>query len=166
MHLETPPARLEIERAQTETQFGEGRQLIEAYARFLGIDLEFQGFAQELEGLEQMYSPPAGCLLLARLAGTPIGTVGLRALEPGVCEMKRMYVLPAYQGVGAGRLMLEALLREARTLGYRAMRLDTLTSLQAALHLYRRYGFVEIPPYRFNPLEGAVYMERDLSQEP
>lgn len=135
------------------------RRLFLAYADFLGIDLCFQGFEQELADLPGVYAPPDGRLLLAVANDQPVGCVALRKLEEGVCEMKRLYVQPGFRGTGLGRRLAETIVREARDIGYRAMRLDSLLSLKEAAALYRFLGFVEIPPYRYNPLPGAVFME-------
>ncbi len=135
------------------------RRLFLEYAAFLGVDLWFQGFEQELAELPGAYAPPNGRLLLAFVDGTPVGCVALRESEDGICEMKRLYVQPGFRGMGLGRRLAEVIIREAREIGYQKMRLDSLTSLKEAAALYRSLGFVEIPPYRFNPLPDAVFME-------
>ncbi|MGQ9369652.1 GNAT family N-acetyltransferase [Azospirillum sp. ST 5-10] len=141
------------------------RALFLEYAGSLGFSLCFQGFEEELAGLPGRYAPPGGALLLARAGEAVAGGVGLRPLGDGVCEMKRLYVRPDFRGTGAGRRLAEAVVAEGQRLGYRAMRLDTLTSMGAANALYRRLGFVEIAPYYDNPLPGAVYYERKLGEE-
>lgn len=135
------------------------RRLFLEYADFLGVDLCFQGFEQELAELPGAYAPPDGRLLVAIANGTSVGCVALRKLEDGICEMKRLYVQPGFRGQGIGRQLADAIIREARGIGYQRMRLDSLASLQEATALYRSLGFVEIPPYRFNPLSDAVFME-------
>jgi GNAT superfamily N-acetyltransferase len=135
------------------------RRLFLEYADDLGEDLCFQGFEQEIAELPGAYAPPVGRLLLAAVDDQPVGCVALRELEEGICEMKRLYVQPAFRGTGLGRRLAEAIIREARETGYRVMRLDSLDRLKEAAALYRSLGFVEIPPYRFNPLPGAVFME-------
>lgn len=156
------PRAITIQRAETPVQFQAGRQLISAYADFLGQDLEFQGFSAELDGLEQMYGPPTGALLLAQLNGDYIGSVGLRQLEPGIAEMKRLFVLEPYQGRGCGRALALAFIDCAKELGYRSVKLDSIPELDSALALYRAMGFYEIAPYRFNPHPEAVFMEYRL----
>lgn len=145
--------------AETPAQFEAAGRLFRAYGEYLGLDLEFQGFSEELVSLPEMYGPPHGALLLASLSGEPVGAVGLRQFEPGVAEMKRMYVLESCHGMGIGSALTEAFLERARMLGYRSVRLDSIAELASALRLYRRIGFREIEPYRFNPHPDAVFME-------
>jgi len=139
------------------------RRLIEEYSAGLGVDLCFQDIARELRELERDYGPPAGALLLARVDGRLAGCVALRRFEPGIAELKRLYVLPVARGAGAGRALVEAMLARARALGYARVRLDTLATMQAAQALYRALGFRPIAAYRVNPLAGAAYFELDLS---
>ena len=139
------------------------RRLFRAYADWLGVDLCFQGFEQELTELPGGYAPPAGRLLIARVGGDVVGCVGLRLLEPGVCEMKRLWVEPGFGGRGIGRALTESIVGAAREFGYERMRLDTLPErMPAAQHLYRSLGFREIPPYYDNPLPGVTMLELAL----
>lgn len=130
------------------------RALFREYAESLGVDLSFQGFEEELAALPDGYD-----VLL--LAGED-GCVGVRRFEAGVCEMKRLYVRPSARGSGLGRTLALAAVERARALGYRAMRLDTMPMMESAQALYASLGFVEIPPYRHNPVAGTRFMELDL----
>ena len=152
-----------VEVAETAEQFEAGSRLIRAYAEFLGINLEFQGFSDELLSLPKMYGPPKGALLLATVEGAHVGTVGLREFEPGIAEMKRMYVLADYHGMGVGKALTEAFLGQAREMGYSSARLDSIRELDKALRLYQGFGFKEIEPYRFNPHHEAIFMECKIS---
>lgn len=148
--------------AQTDANIAAARNLFIEYADFLGVDLCFQDFQHELDGLPGEYAPPDGRLLLAVENEQAIGCVAVRDLGNGVCEMKRLYVQPGHQGNGLGRKLAEAIIAEAKAIGYKKMRLDSLASLKEAAALYRSLGFVEIPAYRFNPLPEAVFFELEL----
>jgi ribosomal protein S18 acetylase RimI-like enzyme len=138
------------------------RELIEEYVRALGVDLGFQEIERELADLPGTYGPPGGVILLARVSGEIAGCVALRALEEDACEMKRLYVRPAFRGTGLGRQLALELIGRARALGYRRMRMDTLPQMQAARKLYTSLGFREIEAYRFNPVPGTAFMELAL----
>ena len=131
------------------------RALFREYADSLGVDLSFQSFEEEVAAL------PVGYDVLL-VAPPDLGCVGVRPLEPGVCELKRLYVRPAGRGRGLGRALTLAAIARARELGYERMRLDTLPPMHAAQELYRALGFVEIEPYRHNPIEGSRFMELRL----
>lgn len=138
------------------------RALFEEYAAALGVDLGFQDFDRELAELPGEYVPPGGRLLLALDEGNPAGCVALRPFEPGVCEMKRLYVRSSFRGTGLGRLLAERIVGAGREAGYERMRLDTLPAMAAARGLYESLGFVEIEAYRPNPIHGTTYFELAL----
>lgn len=138
------------------------KALVFEYVEGLGLDLSFQDIEAELREFPGEYAPPAGCLLLAMREEAPAGCVGLRPLEPGVCEMKRLYVQSRYRGHGLGVQLARAIIAEARAMGYSAMRLDTLPSMTAAIGMYRELGFQPIAPYYRNPIEGALFFELKL----
>jgi putative acetyltransferase len=152
--------KLAIVQVASPEQIAQARELFLEYAASLGFSLCFQGFDEEVKNLPGAYALPEGRLLLALRAGQAAGCVALRPLEPGACEMKRLYVCPAFRGTGLGALLVDRIIFEARDIGYKRMRLDTITSsMQDAIALYRRRGFREIPPYRENPVPGALYLE-------
>lgn len=141
--------------------------LLREYERSLGISLDFQDFAAERAALPGGYAPPDGALVLARnLVGGLVGVAALRALDrpAGICEMKRLYVAPAGRGQGLGRRLAERVIEEARRLRYRAMRLDTLASMQEAQGLYVSLGFRDIANYNGNPLPGVRFLEKSLER--
>ena len=135
------------------------RELFMEYARSLGFDLCFQNFDKELAELPGEYAPPQGRLLLAAYADKVVGCVSLRQIDANICEMKRLYVRPEFRGKQIGRKLAIAVIDEARSIGYKRMRLDTLPSMKEAIELYESLGFKKIEAYRHNPLEGAVFME-------
>ncbi len=135
------------------------RAIFKEYADWLGYDLCFQGFDGELADLPGNYAPPSGRLLLGVCDERIAGCVAVRELSPGVCEMKRLYVRDASRGRGIGKALATAAKDEARKIGYERMRLDTLPSMTVAIALYSYLGFVDIEPYRENPIEGARFME-------
>lgn len=142
------------------------REIFREYGRSLAIDLAFQGFDDELAQLPGVYAAPSGQLLLALIDGNVAGCGAMRAAPqvdyPNACEMKRLYVRPAFRRFGLGRVLAQALLDEARRAGYSCMLLDTLDDMESARELYATLGFSEIPPYYFNPVPGAHYLKADL----
>jgi putative acetyltransferase len=155
-----------IHPASSEQDLREARALFLEYASALGVDLEFQDFSRELRDLPGEYAPPQGALLLAVVGKQHAGCVALRGLdEPGVCEMKRLYLRAEHRGRGYGHALLHAAFAEARRLGYERMRLDTLPTMGDAIRLYESHGFRDIAPYRANPVAGARWLEVTLEAE-
>jgi putative acetyltransferase len=149
--------------AESSAQVAQARELFLEYEQSLGVKLCFQNFEQELAGLPGHYAPPDGRLLLAEYHGQLAGCVALHQWEPGVCEMKRLYLRPSFRGKGLGRVLAESIIAEARHIGYQHMRLDTIEPIMKdAVEMYRKLGFREIAPYRPNPIAGAMYMELQL----
>ena len=153
---------MRLTHVETEEQVGQARTLFQEYSDATGVDLCFQNFAQELASLPGDYAPPSGRLIIAYDGEEAAGCVALRKVDDAVCEMKRLYVRPAFRGTGLGRTLAEHIVTEARAIGYERMRLDTLPTMRSAIALYRTLGFKEIEPYRFNPVEGTLYMELEL----
>jgi len=152
----------EIIPAATPSHIGILRDLFREYEQFLQVDLCFQQFEEELAGLPGKYSAPKGALLLAFANGQPAGCVAMRPLAQGVCEMKRLFVRPAFAGQGLGKRLALTVIERAVAAGYACMRLDTLEKLRPALGLYAGLGFRKCPAYYDNPLPGVVYLERNL----
>jgi GNAT superfamily N-acetyltransferase len=154
---------LAFAQAESAAQIVLARELFLEYAESLGFSLCFQGFDKELAGLPGEYAPPEGRLLLAEYEGRLAGCVALHKLEAGICEMKRLYLRPEFRGKGLGRALAERIIAEARLIGYRHMRLDTVEPvMRDAVAMYRKLGFREVAPYRANPIAGAMYMELEL----
>ncbi|NMG30280.1 carbonate dehydratase [Aromatoleum evansii] len=155
-------AKLRILSADDKVELDHVRQFFRNYAAWLGVDLCFQGFGDEMASLPGTYSPPEGRLFYAEHEGQPAGCVGLRRFSEGVCEMKRLYVEPAVRGLGIGRDLVLAAIRAAKDLGYRRILLDTLPAMRIAVKLYREMGFKEAPAYYPTPLEGTIFLSLDL----
>lgn len=163
--MDTRPP-IDIALATSPEQLDAARALFLEYAEQLGVDLDFQGFEEELAGLPGDYAEPRGSLLLAWVDGELAGCCALRPLDdahyPGAAEMKRLYVRKAFRGFGLGRQLSEAILDAAAQIGYACVLLDTLDDMESARALYEDLGFEEIPPYYHNPLPGAHYLRVDL----
>ncbi len=158
-----PTDTLTIRPARTADDLDAARALFIEYAESLDFELCFQDFEAELDALPGDYAPPDGTLLLAEVGDAIAGCVALRPMDGhGICEMKRLYVRPAFRRGGVGRALAKAIVDNAQTLGYDVMRLDTVASMTAARRLYASLGFEETEPYYRNPLPDVVYMERDL----
>lgn len=153
---------IQIVQAVSSKDLDQVRELFQEYATSLGFELCFQNFDKELTELPGDYAPPSGCLFLLLYESKIAGCVALRNMGEGVCEMKRLYVRPEFRGKRIGKTLVLAIIKEARHIGYNRMRLDTVPAMQEAISLYRSLGFEEIEPYRYNPIEGAIFMELKL----
>ncbi|MCF0040501.1 GNAT family N-acetyltransferase [Dyadobacter fanqingshengii] len=146
--------------AETDEEFEQARELFTEYANSLDIDLSFQNFTKELESVRQQYYQPTGALLLVYKDIQLAGCAGIRRLDDDTSELKRMYVRPDFRGFGLGKKLLDRAIATAAALGYKKIRLDTLSSMTKARNLYESSGFEPIDPYYFNPIEDTIYMER------
>ena len=153
---------LKLIQADSEEYFPQARELLMEYAASLGFDLHFQEFKKELAEFPGEYAPPDGRLLLAMHDEQLAGCVALRKISEGVCEMKRLYVRSQFRKNGIGGNLAKAVIKEAREIGYKHMRLDTVPFMKEAIALYRSLGFKEIDSYRDNPIKGAKFMELTL----
>jgi len=162
--MDTPAVRLIT--VDTTELIASTRSIFREYAASLDVDLNFQGFEAELATLPGEYAAPAGQLLLAMVDDDVAGCGAFRPLTdvdyPNACEMKRLYVRPAYRRFGLGRLMAQRLLDDARRAGYSYMLLDTLDDMESARELYATLGFEDVPPYYYNPIPGAHYLRARL----
>lgn len=161
------PAGYHIAPVKTVADVAAIADLFRDYAASVDVDLAYQSFDAELAALPGKYEPPSGALLLARAPdGKPVGCVALRPMHSvGCCEIKRLYVSPAGRGLGLGRGLVEAIVKEARRIGYREMRLDTLPSMTDAIALYRKFGFATIAPYYDSPVPGTIYLGLTLDRD-
>ena len=157
MRVRISEARWPDDRATVEALFRE-------YIASLDEDISFQNVDDELSGLPGKYARPGGVVLIAWDGGEAAGAIACRMVEPGVCEMKRLYVRPAFRGRDLGRELANELIEDARGRGYRTMLLDTLASMASARALYRDLGFVPVAPYYDNPLPGVMYMALELNE--
>jgi GNAT superfamily N-acetyltransferase len=152
-----------IIQAETPAQIETARTLFREYEAWLGMDLCFQGFEEELRALPGKYAEPSGRLLLGYVDQKPAGCIALRKIDEGVCEMKRLFIRDEFRGHGLGLLLVEKVISEARDAGYLKMRLDTFPpKMGKAVKLYESHGFREIAPYYNNPHTGVLFMELDL----
>ncbi len=151
-----------IRETLTDEDINTAKSLFAEYAQSLPFKLNFQNFDAELANLPGDYAPPEGCLMLAFSEQRAAGCIALRALEYKVCEMKRLYVRPAFRGLALGKSLVDALIEKAKRLGYAGMLLDTAPGMTAAQGLYSAYGFKDVSAYCHNPIAGARYMRLTL----
>ncbi|HUM01352.1 MAG TPA: GNAT family N-acetyltransferase [Thermoanaerobaculia bacterium] len=151
-----------LRRADSAELIETARTLFREYEKSLGISLCFQNFAEEVASLPGDYAPPNGRLLIAFVGRRPAGCVALRKIGEGVAELKRLYVRLGFRGMRIGRRLTEEVLADARSIGYRSVRLDTLPTMKAAQALYVSLGFVDIAPYNDHPVAGTRFMEKRL----
>ena len=155
----------EIRIAKTSDDFSIARDLILDYVKWLGIDLSFQNFDSEITNLKAMYFEPVGGLLIATVNSEPAGVAGIRKYHGEECELKRMFVRPDFRNLGIGKKLLLASIELAKNLKYKTIKLDTTDFMTDAVKLYQSNGFVEIQPYRHNPMDSAKYFELKLNNE-
>jgi len=148
--------------ANARSEFEAGNLLFREYAGSLDFDLSFQRFESELEEIGVQYNKPTGGLILIKHQKTFIGCAGIRKFKEDVAELKRMYIQTEYRGCGLGKILLEKIIKLARELGYKKVRLDTISTMVEAVNLYRQTGFRETEAYRFNPNPGVLYFEKDI----
>ena len=148
--------------ATSEEDYKIAKGLFAEYAMSLKIDLDFQKFDQELLILEKMYGPPFGGIILAKEAEEILGCVAIRKINDTIGELKRMYVKPAHQNKGLGKILLNKAIHLAKACNYSKLRLDTLQEMIAAINLYKRTGFYEIAPYYFNPIPTVIFFEKQI----
>lgn len=145
--------------ARSAEEFEHGKVMFQEYAGSLSFDISFQDFDEELENISKKYNLPTGGLVLAYQDNAVVGCAGVRFLEEGISELKRLYVSNSMRGRRIGYTLLNQSLQLGRALGYKKMRLDTIEEMTKAISMYQSAGFYEIPPYCFNPMAGAKYME-------
>ena len=153
---------LVIKQVLSEELIKQTRELFIEYAKYLGFNLNFQDFDEELKALPGSYAPPEGCILLAFYKDKLAGCVGVRKFKDDICEMKRLYVRPEFRRKNIGKALSKSIIEVACKIGYRYMRLDTLPHMKEAITLYQSLGFKEIKPYRYNPFERAKFFELKL----
>ena len=164
MELNSMPVTLRTLTASDSEAIEQVRQYFRNYAAWLGVDLSYQNFDQEMASLPGAYVAPQGRLFFAEIDGRPAGCVGVRPLSDsdGVCEMKRLYVDPEERGHGIGSTLALAAIKAAKEIGYRKLIIDTLPNMRMAVKLYRELGFTEAPNYYQTPVEGTMFLALDL----
>jgi len=155
---------IEIKEAQNAEDFLAAQELILEYVKWLGIDLSFQDFDKEMETIQTTYGHPDGGLCIALRNHKGVGVAGIKRFNARECEVKRMFVQPDSRGFGIGKRLLTACIEIAKKLNYDTIKLDTADFMKPAIKLYTDHGFVEIPAYRHNPYEKAMYFELNLKK--
>jgi GNAT superfamily N-acetyltransferase len=153
---------LSLKKAETAMDFENGKRLFKQYIQSLDFALTFQDVDRELAEIAIEYNAPTGILLLAYNDDKAIACAGVRKIDSSIAELKRMFVDPGYRGLQLGQQLLQMALDATKQLGYTSIRLDTVPSMRSAIKLYESVGFREIDPYRFNPMPGAIFMEKEL----
>lgn len=148
-----------------EADIKAAKELIKEYIHWTNEDLSFQNIGKELATFPDIYREPEGSFLVVKDRDAIVGCVGMKKIDNGICEMKRLYVKDAYKGMGIGKELVKSIIEEAKKKGYQKMRLDTLKRMEKARRLYGQYDFYEIDQYVENPLKDAIFMEKDLSAE-
>ena len=148
--------------SKSQKDFEKAKELFIEYKNSLNLDLCFQKFHEEISDLPSQYSEPSGCIILCYDNNEPIGCIALRKFEGNTCEMKRLYLRSEARGKGIGRVLANKIIEKAKQFGYKKIRLDTIVTMKEAIVLYKSMGFKVIAPYRFNPLEGVIYMELEI----
>jgi ribosomal protein S18 acetylase RimI-like enzyme len=151
-----------LKKATSTRDFENGKQLFLQYIQSLDFELNFQDVDRELSEITIEYNDPTGILLLVYDGDKAVACAGVRKIDANIAELKRMFVDSHYRGRQLGQLLLQEALTAAKRLGYRSIRLDTVPNMHAAIKLYKSVGFYEIEPYRFNPIPGAIFMEKEL----
>ena len=153
---------INIIKAESPDLIRQAKLLFREYAESLSFDLCFQDFDREMDLFPGQYTAPDGALFVAVTGDTAVGCIGVRHLENRICEMKRLYVRKKFRGLNAGQRLVEVAVKAGKQMNYRYMRLDTLPAMESANRLYERMGFQRIPPYRHNPIKGALFLELTL----
>ncbi|MHA7129295.1 GNAT family N-acetyltransferase [Algoriphagus namhaensis] len=151
--------------AISKEDFDLAKKLMKDYATDIGVDLTFQDFESELKNVSTLYANPEGAFIIAYLNSSPVGCFGIKKIDGEICELKRMYLSKDVRGLGLGEKLLREAIQIAARLNYNKMRLDTLPSMNSAIHLYQKLGFKEIHHYRFNPIAGSKFLELKLHQQ-
>lgn len=149
--------------AVSKDDFELAKRLMKDYMTDIGVDLTFQDFESELKNVSKLYANPEGAFIIAYHNSNPVGCFGIRKIDSEICELKRMYLGQDVRGLGLGEKLLKEALHIASRLRYKRMRLDTLPSMNSAIHLYKKLGFKEMQPYRFNPIPRSKFMEIELN---